>query len=141
MSLMDQVARLEKRVATLRNALERVVTFDHEFCTTPEDLRDIARTALEKGEANATDILATVREDDDERLTEEFVERCNPPPGTDDGLYFYWDANVPMNNPRPGLLGLLSYGTNGCHEFAHIKTRGEFRALCRLLGVTLKEDV
>ncbi len=84
-------------------------------------------------------LLATVREDDDEPLTERFVDQFRGSSG-EDGDYFYWDANVPMNDPRPGLLGLLSSRKNQSHEFAHIKTRGEFRALCRLLGVKLKEN-
>jgi len=46
--LQSEVETLRKRVARLRKALERVLTYDHAFCTTPEDLRDIARRALEK---------------------------------------------------------------------------------------------
>lgn len=40
-------ADLDAEVKRLREALQDVVDYDHDFCTLPSDLREIARTALE----------------------------------------------------------------------------------------------
>lgn len=47
-----ELRRLHEVNAALLEALNNVVQYEHGFCTTPEDLRDIARAAIEKaGEA------------------------------------------------------------------------------------------
>ena len=42
----DQLAEAQAEVARLREALEKIATFDYKLRPTPEDLRDAARAAL-----------------------------------------------------------------------------------------------
>jgi len=112
----------------LRAAAELAVEWDGYIH--PED-----KPAFDAWKLLADHILPTVRDDDDEPFGGEWAKGV------------VGDSFVPINS-RFGLdvLGCrIEYEVNtryersyGCLD-SHIKTRGEFRQLCRLLGIVLKE--
>lgn len=85
------------------------------------------RMMIAKSQSIAAHILATVREDDDEPIDEAWLRSQS----RTDGLLLTMMTFVRR-------LDGYHLEVNG-HESANPTTRGEFRALCRCLGVTLKE--
>lgn len=91
------------------NAKELIAAAEivREFCESGLAEYGYMPTEDEAANALSSHILATVRPDDDEPLTEE------------------WETSI--GNPLTGVLR------------PKVKTRGECRQLCRLLGVEVKE--
>lgn len=78
----------------------------------------------------ARHILSTVREDDGEEIDEDwFIAQCGV-----DQAYIRGDFFLQFVT-----RGAVSLGYQGNETPTNIHTRGDFRALCSLLGVQLKE--
>lgn len=112
-------------IAAAKSLSHEAARYFEEYMIEDHDDPD-TRGLFERIDLVTDHILATVRADDDEPLTDaDFVNES-----LGNGYQF---GRIPGNVP--------CIQAEGCGPvfLPHVKTRGEFRQLCRLLGVELKE--
>jgi len=95
-----------------------------------EEFRGIDGTeTMEKFNTIAEYVLARLRDDDDEPVNEEWVSWS----GAVKGEYGFWILGDVLS------FGIIDHNVIIDHWDSAIKTRGQFRALCKGLGIELKE--
>ena len=85
----------------------------------------------------ARHILSTVREDDDEQVTEERIKRCGFSPNAEGTLELKYDYDTWLQFTDGGRVWVDMGDGSVC--VGVVNNMGQFRSLCRGLGIELKE--